>query len=63
VENTLRNLHGVLDVKAKLTDNHVGEAEVLYNLAELTLEEIKQAVPTASGERHKFVVISAIEDA
>ena len=52
----------MLDVKAKLTDNHVGEAEVLYNPAELTLEEIKQAVPTASGEKHDFKVLSVMEE-
>ena len=38
-----------------------GEAEVLYDPAEVSLEELKRAIPEASGERHAFVVLSVFE--
>lgn len=61
MESTLRSLPGVFDVKAKLIGRNLGEAEILYNPAEVTLENLKEAVPSASGERHKFAVISATD--
>lgn len=57
MESTLRSLPGVFHVKAWLTDKNVGEAEVIYNLAEVKLGDLKQAVLLAGGERHNFTVI------
>ena len=62
MESTLKNLRGVLDVKARLTDKNVGEAEVVYNSAEIKVGDLKQAVPLASGEKHKFSVTSSVEE-
>ena len=62
MENALRNLPGVLDVKARLVDKNVGEAEVVYNPAEIKVGDLKQAVPLASGEKHKFSVTSSVEE-
>ena len=62
MESTLRVLPGFLDVKTKLLENRFGEAEVLYNPDEVTIETLKKAVLAASGERHNFTVISASED-
>jgi len=42
-------------------DKSLGEADVLYNPAEVTLEEINRIIQTASGEKHEFTVISVIE--
>jgi len=61
VESTLRSLPGVFDAKAWLMDKSLGEADVLYNPAEVTLEEINRIIQTASGEKHEFTVISVIE--
>ncbi len=52
----------MLDVKAELTDKDLGEVEVLYDPAEVTSEDLKQAVPLASGEKHDFTVVSVIEE-
>ncbi len=62
MENALRSLPGVFDVKAWLTDKNVGEAKVVYNPAEVKLGDLKQAVPLAGGERHNFTVISVKEE-
>lgn len=62
MENTLKDRQGVLDVRARLLENNLGEAEVLYNPDEVEFENLKKAVPEASGERHNFMVISASED-
>ncbi len=62
MEETLKVLRGVLDVKVKLLENNLGEAEVLYNPNEFTLANLIKAVHGASGERHNFMVISANED-
>lgn len=62
MESTLKNLRGVLDVKARLTDKNAGEAEVVYNSAEIKVGDLKQAVLLASGEKHKFSVTSSIEE-
>lgn len=61
MENILRNLRGVLDVKARLVDKNVGEAEVVYNSAEIKVDDLKHAVPLAGGEKHKFSVTSSVE--
>ncbi len=61
MEDTLKDLQGVLDVRARLLVNNFGEAEVLYNPDEVTLEGLRKAVPIASGGRHNFAVISASE--
>ena len=62
MENTLSNIHGVLDVKARLINETLGEATVLYGPSGVTLEDLKLAIPTASGEKHVFTVITAIEE-
>ena len=62
MEETLKVLRGVLDVKVKLLENNFGEAEVLYNPNEFALANLKKAVHGASGERHNFMVIGASED-
>jgi len=62
VENTLKDRPGVLDVRAKLLENNLGEAEVLYDPDEATIEGLRTAVPLASGGLHNFVVISTSED-
>lgn len=62
MEDTLRNLRGVFDVKARLAGEKLGEAEVLYDPVKVALEDLKEAVPSASGEKHRFVVISAVEE-
>ena len=62
MEDTLSNIHGVLDVKAKLRNAKLGEARILYDPTGVTLEDLKQAIPKASGEKHIFRVITAIEE-
>jgi len=61
VENTLKKVPGVLDVKAKLIRRNLGEAGVRYDPARVNLEHIKRAVPMASGQKHKFIVTSVVE--
>ena len=61
METTLKSLHGVLEVKGGLKDGNLGEAVIVYDPAELSVENLKRAVPTASGERHNFMVISVVE--
>jgi len=58
VENILKNLHGALEVDVRLIDAKLGEAEVLYDPAEVTLKELEQAIHLASGSRHRFAVIA-----
>jgi len=58
VENVLKNLHGVLEVDVKLIDTKLGEAKVLYDPAEVSLNELKQVIPLANGPRHSFAVIA-----
>jgi len=43
-------------------DGNVGEAEIFYDPAKVTLNEIKPAVSAASGPRHNFVVLSVVEE-
>lgn len=62
MESTLKSLRGVVDVEGRLTGKNLGEAEVFYNPEEVTLEDLKGAVPLASGEKHQFVVLSVIEE-
>lgn len=62
MESTLKNIPGVLDVNAKLIRRNLGEAEVRYDPARATLEDIKRAVPVASGEKHNFTLISIVEE-
>lgn len=61
MESTLKSLRGVLDVKAELMEGRLGEAEVFYDSDKVSLNDLKQAIPTASGERHKFAVIAVSE--
>jgi hypothetical protein len=58
VESTLKSLNGVLDVTAKLLEKNLGEAQILYDSAEILPDAFKQAIPAASGEKHKFTVVS-----
>lgn len=62
MESTLRSIRGVLNVKAELRSERSGAASVLYDPLGVTLEDLKQAIPRASGERHIFRVISVIEE-
>lgn len=62
MESTLKSLHGIFEVKARLMDGNLGEAEVLYHPTKVTLEDIKRIVPTASGEKHNFKVVSVSEE-
>lgn len=58
MENVLKNLRGVLEVDVRLIDTKLGEAEVLYDPAEVTLKELEQVIPGASGSKHRFAVIA-----
>ena len=58
MEDVLKNLHGVLEVNVRLIDTRLGEGEVLYDSAEVTLKELEQVIPVASGSRHRFAVIA-----
>lgn len=58
----MKTLHGVLDVKGKLIDRNRGEAEVVYNPIDVSIEDFKRAVPTASGEKHDFSVLAVVEE-
>lgn len=60
MERTLRNLWGVLDVKAKLTNINLGEAEILYNSAQVGVEDLIRVTTTAGGDKHEFQVVSLI---
>ena len=62
MESTLRSLPGVFDVKARLEGEKLGEAEVLYDPVKVAFEDLKEAVPSASGEKHRFVALSAVEE-
>ena len=62
MENTLKGLRGVLEVKARLLSENLGEAEVLYNSDQATTESLRNAVRRAGGERHSFIVTSVSED-
>jgi copper chaperone CopZ len=62
VENSLKSIHGVFDVTATLRNERSGEASVLYDPSGVTLEDLKQAIPTASGEKYIFRVISVIAE-
>ena len=62
MEETLKVLRGVLDVKVKLLENNFGEAEVLYNSNKFALVNLKKAVHGAGGERHNFMVLGASKD-
>lgn len=62
MEDTLKCLRGVVDVRAKLSEINLGEAEILYSTEEATLEHLKNAVSPAGGEQHSFTVIAASGD-
>jgi len=62
VEETLKVLRGVLDVKVKLLENNFGEADILYSSDEFALVNLKKAVHGAGGERHNFMVLGVSED-
>ncbi len=62
MEDILKDLRGVVDVRAKLLEKNLGEVEILYSPEETTLEDLKNAVSTAGGERHSFTVIAASGD-
>jgi len=62
VENTLKSIAGVLGVEARLTGESLGEAVILYNPSEVSSGVLKQAVPVAGGDRHKFTVLTVIEE-
>lgn len=61
MENILKGIQGVVDVKASLVEKKLGEAQILYDAAQVSLEDLQRAVPLVSGEKHKFVVISVEE--
>lgn len=61
MENTVESLRGVISVKARLKGESQGEAEIIYNPAEITLEDLNGAIPLAGGQNHKFKVISVVE--
>lgn len=62
MENVLKNLRGVLEVNVRLIDTKLGESEVLYDSAEVTLKELEQVIPIASGSRHRFAVIALTDE-
>lgn len=62
MENTLSTIRGVLDVKARLINESSGETTIFYDPSRVTLEDLKQAIPTASGDKHAFRLISVIEE-
>ncbi|MFB3120949.1 MAG: hypothetical protein ACE10H_02010 [Candidatus Binatia bacterium] len=62
MEDILKDLRGVVDVRAKLLENNLGEVEILYSPEETTLKDLKITASTAGGERHSFTVIAARED-
>lgn len=57
----MKSLRGIFKVKARLMDGNLGEAEIRYNPRKVNLEDIKRIVPTASGEKHSFGVVSVKE--
>lgn len=61
MESTLSGLRGVKSVHARLIRDGLGEAEVFYDSKTITLESLKKAVISASGEKHHFRVISTQE--
>lgn len=61
MEGKLKSLRGVLKVKGGLKDGNLGEAVILYDPAELTVESLRRVVPMASGKRHNFKVISVVD--
>lgn len=61
MENTLLSIRGVLGVNARLINETLGEAAVRYDGSGVTLEDLKQAISTASGKKHVFRVISVEE--
>lgn len=62
METSLRGVSGIFDLNVRLMDGNVGEAEIFYDPAEVTLDEIKPAVSVASGPKHNFVVLSIVEE-
>lgn len=62
MESTLGKLVGVLNVKARLGDKNTGEVAITYDAVHVSVEDFKRAIPTASGEKHRFVVLSAVEE-
>ncbi len=62
MEDILKDLRGVVDVRAKLLENNLGEVEILYSPEETTLKDLKITASTAGGERHSFTVIAASGD-
>lgn len=62
MESTLKSFNGVLDVKAELVDENQGKAEIIYNPTKVSVEDLMGVIPSASGENHKFIVISATEN-
>jgi len=45
-----------------LVQGNRGEAEVVYIPAEIALKDVKEGITSASGEKHAFKVIAAIEE-
>ena len=62
MESTLNYLPGVLEVRARLVSEKMGEAKVFYNPDQATMESLRDAVPGASGEHHNFIVVCVDED-
>lgn len=58
MESALKSLYGVKDVTASIGQSGVGEAEVVYVPAEISLEDLKECIASASGEKHDFKVIA-----
>ncbi len=53
MEDTLKGLRGVVDVRAKLLEIYLGETEILYSPEDTTLEDLKE-VPSDNMEGKKI---------
>lgn len=62
MEQSLKPISGVVDLSVRLVQDRVGEVEISCVPEELDLDKVKTAVSAASGPRHKFVVLSVIEE-
>lgn len=62
MESALKSLDGVEGVTATLVQGGLGEAEVVYVPAEISLEDLKGGIASAGGEKHDFKVIAVKEE-
>ena len=62
MESVLKSLHGIRGITVSLVQGGIGEAEVVYVPADIGLEDLKEGITLASGEKHDFKVIAVKEE-